>query len=306
MYDIRMMNISAVNLNLFVAFDALLAEGSVSRAAKRVGITQSAMSNALRQLRGIFDDPLFLRTSHGITATPRARQLAAPVREALRLLEESLSPQPFDPRASTKTFILAASDYVEFVLLPPLLRELGKRAPGVRVEVRSWGRHHVPEELARGEMDLMIGFYDTVPKCHGATILFEEHYACIVRKGHPAVRDRLTLDTYASLKHIMVSHTTGATSGIDRALAELGFSREVVLRVSHFLNVPALVANSDFVAALSRRVAEPFAKMLSLRMFEPPLPLQVSRVGMVWHDSLNADCAQQWFRALVAEVCAAV
>jgi DNA-binding transcriptional LysR family regulator len=297
------MNITATNLNLFVAFDALVTHNSVSRAAKHVGITQSAMSNALRHLRGLFNDPLFLRSSHGIVPTPRARELAVPVREALRLLERALSPKVFDPAASTRTFILITSDYVEFVLLPQLLDQISKHAPGVRIRMLPWGLHHVPEELARGNADLMVGFYDKVPAHHREMFLFEERYACIVRKGHPVVRDKLTLRTYASLKHIMVSQSSGATSGVDRALAAVGHSREVSLRVSHVLNVPTLVANSDLVAALSRRVAEPFAKMLPLRLFEPPLRLGASRVNMVWHNSVHDDPAHHWLRGMVADVC---
>jgi len=300
------MNITATNLNLFVAFDALVTEHSVSRAARRVGITQSAMSNSLRHLRGMFGDPLFLRSSHGIVPTPRAHELAAPVREALRLLERALSPPTFDPAASTRTFVLSASDYVEFVLLPRLLARIGKHAPGVRIQTLPWGLHRVPEEIARGSADLMIGFYDKVPAHHRELPLFEERYACIVRKGHPQVRTRLTLRTYTSLKHIMVSQSAGATSGIDRALAELGHSREVGLRVSHFLNVPTLVASTDLVAALSRRVAEPFARMLPLRLFEPPLRLRASRIGMVWHDSLHDDPAHRWLRDVIAEVSAEI
>ncbi|HEU4735353.1 MAG TPA: LysR family transcriptional regulator [Kofleriaceae bacterium] len=300
------MNISATNLNLFVAFDALVTESSVSRAARRVGVTQSAMSNSLRQLRALLGDPLFLRTAHGVVATPRARELAQPVREALRLLERSLGPRRFDPAGSTRTFVVATSDYVEFVLLPLLIGALERRAPGVRIQTVPWGLHQVPEDLARGTADLMIGFYDKVPAHHRELLLFEERYACIARKGHPVVRGKLTVKTYAALKHVMVSQSVGATSGIDRALAARGYTREVSLRVSHFLNVPSLVARTDLVAALSRRVAEPFARMLPLQILEPPLRLRTSRIGMVWHDAQHEDPAQRWLRELVSEVCATV
>src|SRR5262245_8649693 len=135
MLDIDHMNITATNLNLFVAFDALVAHGSVSRAARHVGITQSAMSNSLRNLRALFGDPLFLRSSHGIAPTPRARELAPPVHEALRLLERALGPVTFDPATSNRTFTLMASDYVEFVLLPRLVAEVARQAPGVQLRM---------------------------------------------------------------------------------------------------------------------------------------------------------------------------
>jgi DNA-binding transcriptional LysR family regulator len=302
MCDIRAVNITATNLNLFVAFDALIAERSVSRAAKRIGVTQSAMSNALRQMRTVFADPLFLRVSHGIAPTPRALELAIPVREALQLLERALRPTSFDPAAATQTFTLFASDYVEFVMLPLLLKEIRAHAPRVRLQILPWGHHRVPEELARGEADVMLGYYDQVPANHHEAILFEERYVCIVRKGHPQVRSKLTLETYAALEHVMVSQKSGATSGIDRALADLGYRRNVSVRVSHFMNVPALVANSDLIASLSRRVAEPFAQVHGLRLFDPPLRLGAGRVGMVWPAASDDDPAQRWFRSVVMRV----
>jgi DNA-binding transcriptional LysR family regulator len=187
-----------------------------------------------------------------------------------------------------------------------LLARITRQAPGVRLQMLPWGLHQVPDQLASGTADLMIGYYDQVPSHHRDTFLFEERYACLVRKGHPGVRDRLSLKTYVGLKHIMVSQTAGASSGIDRALAARGHSRVVAIRVSHFLNVPPLVASTDLIAALSRRVAEPFARMLPLRLFEPPLQLRAGRVGMVWHDSMHEDPAHRWLRDTVAEVCAEV
>ena len=183
---------------------------------------------------------------------------------------------------------------------------LGRSAPGVRIQTQPWGLHRIPEELARGSADLVIGFYDKVPPHHREQILFEERYACLVRKGHPRVGARLTLKTYVALQHVMVSQSAGATSGIDRALAALGHTREVSLRVSHVLNVPAIVASTDLVAALSRRVAEPFARILPLRLFEPPLRLRPSRVGMAWHEAVHEDPAHRWLRGAIALVAARV
>ncbi len=148
----------------------------------------------------------------------------------------------------------------------------------------------------------MVGFYDKVPLRHRSALLFDERYVCVVRRGHPVVKKTLTLQKYVSLRHILVSQKAGATSGIDRALAARGLSREVAVRVSHFLNVPALVARTDLVAALSARIAEPFARAFDLRVLPPPLPLPKSRIGMVWHEATDTDPAQVWLRALVREV----
>jgi len=162
-------DIRAVNLNLLAAFDALLEERNVTRAAGKMGVTQSAMSSSLAQLRVLFDDPLFRRTPRGIEPTPRALELGDPIRRGLGLFDRALTPRSFDPASESRVFVLATSDYVEFVLLPPLLKRLAREAPGVRLEVRPWGLHHVPKTLHSGEVDLMIGFYDEVPAHHAAS-----------------------------------------------------------------------------------------------------------------------------------------
>ncbi len=300
------MDIRSVNLNLLVAFEALVEERSVTRAARRVGVTQPALSASLAQLRNLFDDPLFRRTSHGLEPTVRALELAAPVRQGLRLLGSALQPPSFDPKTARRTFVIAASDYVEFVLLPPLLRRLAADAPGVVIEITPWGLHEVPPLLARSEADLMIGFFDEVPRRHLAQPLFEEEYVIIARRQHPKLGRRMTLARYLQCGHVLVSQKSGSPGSVDRALSALGKSRRVVTRVSHFLMVPMLVARTDLVAALSRRVAEPFAAALGLSTFPPPLALPKSRIGHVWHEQMDADPGHRWLRAQVERIAGAI
>jgi DNA-binding transcriptional LysR family regulator len=304
MIVIDLMNIMSVNLNVLVALDALLEERSVTRAARRVGVTQPAMSNTLAHLRALLGDPLFRRTSHGLEPTPRALSLAEPVRQGLRLFETALSAPSFDPGTAERTFVVAGSDYVEFVLLPPLMQRLSEIAPRVRVEIRPWGLHEIPAALARAEVDLMVGFYDAVPAHHRHEILFEEEYVCIVRKGNPRVRKELTLDAYLELGHVLVSQRGDSPGSVDRALAAKGRRRRIAARVSHFLMVPTLVARTDLVAALSRRVVEQLARPLGLRVLAPPLPLPRGRIGQVWHEQMENDAGQRWFRSLVRSVSA--
>jgi DNA-binding transcriptional LysR family regulator len=299
-------NITSVNLNLLVSLDALLEERSVTRAAKRTGVTQPAMSNTLGQLRALFDDPLFRRGAHGLEPTPRALALTEPIRQGLRLLDTALVPPTFDARTAERTFVIAASDYVEFVLMPPLMRRLAKEAPLVRLEIRPWGLHEVPSALARAEADLMIGFYDEVPRGHRHQLLFDEDYTCIVRKGHPRVKKKLTLERYLELEHVLVSQRAASPGSVDRALAAKGKRRRIAVRVSHFLMVPMLVARTDLVAALSRRVAEPLAGPLGLQLLAPPITLPRGRIGQVWHEQMDADPGQRWFRSLVEKVCSSL
>jgi DNA-binding transcriptional LysR family regulator len=300
------MNISAVNLNLLVALQALIEERSVTRAARRVGVSQPAMSNNLAQLRLLFNDPLFRRTSHGLQATPRALEVAEPLRQGLRLLETSLAARSFDAATTTRRFVIAASDYVEFVLLAPLIERLEREAPGVELQIRPWGLHEVPEMLARAEADLMIGFFEGCPAHHHAQKLFDEEYVCIVRKGHPTVRTRLTLSRYLELGHVLVSQKPDSPGSVDVALAAKGQRRRVAARVSHFTMVPTLIARTDLVAALSRRVAEPAALWLGLRVLPPPVALPRGTIRQVWHEQMNADPGHRWFRELVKDVSSAL
>jgi DNA-binding transcriptional LysR family regulator len=307
MISIRGMNISNVNLNLLVSFDALMAERNVTRAASRTGVTQSAMSNALAQLRRLTGDPLFVRGRRGVSPTDRALALAPPIRHALATIDSALaSSGVFDPEASDRTFSIAASDYVEYVVLGPLLRLLEREAPRIRIEMRAWGRHEVTRDLEEGNVDLMLGFYDDVPPGHHAQRLFDEQYVCVVRRDHPTVGARLTLKRYVELSHVLVSQRAGSPGSVDRALAKRGLERKVGARVSHFLMVPALVAQTDMVAALSRRIAEPFARMLRLRVLPPPIALPTSTIGQVWHARTDADAAHTWFRDAVRRVSARV
>lgn len=296
------MNVGNVNLNLLVAFQALFEERSVTRAASRAGITQPAMSNTLAQLRMLFDDSLFTRSGSGLVPTARAIALADPIGRGLKLLDSALVAPTFDEARSNRQFTLGASDYVEFVLLPPLLARLAQIAPHVRLRIRPWGSHSIPAELARGELDSMIGFYNDVPVRHRHALLFSDEYVCVVRRGHPRVKKRLTLKRYLELSHVLVSTSNDAPGSVDRALAARGLRRHVGLRVSHFLSVPMVVARTDYVAALDRRVAEAFAEALELTILEPPLELPVGRVGQVWHESVDADPGHRWLREVIASV----
>jgi DNA-binding transcriptional LysR family regulator len=300
------MNVASVNLNLLVAFDALFEELSVTRAARRAGVSQPAMSNTLAQLRTLFDDALFVRHRTGLSPTARAKELAEPIRKGLQLLQGALMGPTFEPGTSERRFVLATSDYVELVLLPALLRRLSQEAPGVKLALRPWGLHEAPPELARGEVDLMLGFYDKLPPHHHQQLLFQDEYVCVVRRRHPTVKSKLTLAQYLQLSHVLVSARTDGPGSVDRALLALGKQRRIGARVSHFMTVPVLVAQTDFVAALDRRVAEVFAGPLGLKLFPPPLKLPKGTVGQVWHEQQHSDAGQRWLRALIADVARAL
>jgi DNA-binding transcriptional LysR family regulator len=262
------------------------------------------VSNALSQLRGALGDPLFVRARRGVVPTARALALAGPVRQALSTVEAALaSGGTFEPRTAERSFVIAASDYCEYVVLPALLRRLEREAPGVRLEIRPWGLHEVTSDLESGEVDLMIGYYARVPPAHLEESLFGEEYVCVLRSRHPIGKSKLTLRRYVELEHVLVSQRSNSKGSVDVALARRGLSRRVGARVSHFLMVPQLVAQTDMVAALSRRIAEPARASLGLTLHAPPLPLPRSTVGQVWHQRVDADAGHAWLRGVVRAVC---
>lgn len=298
--------LSGWNLNLLVVFEALMAERNVGRAGKRLGLSQPAVSHALAQLRADLDDPLFVRTAAGVEPTERALALATPVQSALSIISMAVAPTRFDAKTATTTFTLAATDFAEFVLLPKLLAHLARVAPSARLQLRAWPHHRVPPSLSNGEADVALGFFGDVPAAHNQLPLFEDRFVCVARKGHPVVKKRLTLPAYLKLRHILVTADPQARGVVDDELAKQGKSRQIGLRLSHFLMVPAVVAATDMVAALSYRVAEPMAAILPLQLLPLPLHVPRGRVSLVWHDRSTKAPAHVWFRNQIKAVASQV
>jgi DNA-binding transcriptional LysR family regulator len=296
------MNLQGLDLNLLRLLDALLAERHLTRAAKRVGLSQPAMSHGLARLRKHLGDPLFVRTRQGLEPTDRAARLGPPLRDALASIERALAGDTFDPATARRTFSLATADYGAFVLLPRLLERLGRLAPGVDLWTRTIADDAVAQ-LAAGEADATLA----VPTLRGggtvihSRVLYEERFVCVVREGHPKVKKRLDLDTWASLPHAFVAPGGKPGGVVDDVLAQHGRQRRVACAVPHFLLAPHVVASSDLVLTVGARVAEAFAKVLPLRVVEAPVALPGFRMSLAWHERQHRDPAQRWFRALVAE-----
>jgi DNA-binding transcriptional LysR family regulator len=296
------MDIRNVDLNLLVALDALLAERSVSRAAVRLHLSQPAASALLARLRELFGDPLLLRSARGMLPTPRALELLGPVRQVLDEIGAIVQPRAaFDAARAVCTFTLSASDYVEYALLPTLADHLEHKAPGVCLEVRPLDLQSVAKQMESGDVDLCItGLQNAIPGLH-VRPLYTERMVSVVRRNHPGVGARLTLDKFCSLEHIQVSvRGSGFSTRIDAALAVLGRKRHARLAVPHFLLVPEIVARSDMISALPERLARGYAKVL--RILEPPLDIEGFTVGEMWHERNERDPAQQWLREVLLEL----
>lgn len=295
-------HVEAFDLNLLLAFDALWTERHVTRAARRVGLTQSAMSHALGRLRAQLEDPLFQPTPRGLMATARAHALAPLVGEALALVRRAVGkPQPFSPAALERTFTIGSTDYIELVLLPRLMARIAREAPGVKLVVRPIGAGAGERELLAGEHDLVVGV--AVPPggaLHGER-LFSDDFVSLLRAGHPLARRPLTLPRFVALSHVLVSPQGAGEAAVDVALRARGLQRRLALRIPHFLSAPRVIAETDYVITLPTRVAHALAGDNRLVLKKPPLPLPGFSFSQFWHARNEEDPAHRWLRALVRE-----
>ncbi len=297
------MQLSELDLNLLVAFDALLQEGSVTRAARVVGISQPAMSNALKRLRGALGDELLVRAGGRMVPTPRALELHGPIRASLATLHRALNHDAsFDATTAKRAFRIASTDYAEMVLLPGLTEFISQRAPGVDLTVRPMGSELPRTALSGGGLDIALGVFRDVPAGHVQRALFRDRFVCVAREGHPALENGLDLDTYCELDHVLISASGRGPGVVDLFLEQQGRSRRVALRVPHFVVAPMVVARTDMVLTLASRLACKLAPMLGLQIMPPPLELPTFTIRQLWHERYRHDAGHRFLRALVAEV----
>lgn len=298
------MNLSAIDLNLLVYLDALIKEQNVSKASKRVGLSQSAMSNALNRLRSLFEDPLLVRSSRGMRLTPLAEELAEPVDQILKqVLQTFRIASNFDPSTTFQNFSIVASDYIEYALISHLIPILAKTAPGISLELFPFGSQLPEVAMERGELDL--AFDHVIPDSHHFhyQLLFREEFLCAVRPGHPKLKDnRLTLEDYISVPHVLVSSKGRVTGVVDKQLRNINLKRQVAVTIPHFMTAPKLVFETDYVITLAKRVALAYAEKNFLHVFEPPLEIPSFGVYMVWHNRTDQDPAHQWIREQFVEL----
>ena len=301
-------DLAGVDLNLVVALDALLAERHVTRAAARLGLTQSAASHALARLRDLFGDPLLLRGPGGtMVATPLASRLAPQVRKVLDELAGVLRGESFDPATARHAFHVGTGDYAEAVLLPQLAQRLGKLAPGIDLWIHTfpdWG----DPELATGAVDLVIAPPRGKARAAGTyeKVLFDESFTCLLRAGHPYAKGKLTLARYCELSHLFVAPRGTPGGVVDDALALAGRSRRVAIAVPHFLAVPGIVASTDLVATLPRRIADHHVDRRRIARLSPPVEIPRFQIALAWHERNHADARHRWLREQVQAVAAEV
>jgi DNA-binding transcriptional LysR family regulator len=294
-------NLGSFDLNLLIVFDALLRERSVTRAGGAIGLSQPAVSHALSRLRYLLGDELFVRTPAGMMPTPRAETLAGPFASALSELRLALEPVAFDPATSDRRFRLALNNYAAVLIAPRLVDEVSSAAPAVSLDLRPRGTLDLVEQLDRGDLDLALGVVSSPAPRFVTTSLLDDEIVLVMRKGHPAGRRALTPAEFAALGQIEISSSLDDTSFIDQWLADQGLARQIALRTP-FLSIAQILAQSDLIVNMSRRIAEHLARHYALEIHEPPYTPPLVRLGMLWQRRLDGHPAHQWLRQVVRAV----
>ena len=288
---------SGLDMDLLLTLDALLAEQNITHAALRLGISQPAMSARLARLRRVFGERLFVAapSGRGVLPTPRALALQPALRNVLNGIATLLEPQVFDPLTSRRTFVVALHDNPALMLGPDLVNRLRAQAPQVRVRFMLPDMDTLPRQMEQGEVDVFIGLSDVAEHGWVTRTLFADAFLTAQRKGHPRGRRRLSLPVFCASAHLLVSSSGDPFSGfVDRALARLGRERQVVMSTESYATAPALVAHTDLLCTLPRRLLHQFASTLDL--FEPPLSLPNLTISAYWHPRTRDDAASLWFR----------
>jgi DNA-binding transcriptional LysR family regulator len=298
------MNWRAFDLNLLVVFDGLFREGSVTRAGKRLGMSQPALSHALNRLRYLMKDQLFVRTPKGMVPTPRAEHLALPLRHALAQMEQALEPETFVAARTNRRFSIAINNYAAIVLAAPLVAAVAATAPVVQLDLRPSGTLDVFDRLDSGELELAIGTYGAVAERFGTAGLLEDRFVAVMRRGHPAGRAKLSVDAFGALPHIEISSSGDDTGFLDRSVVARGGRRRIAVRLP-YLSSGMVLGQSNMVATLSRRVAEAMVResASTLHFRELPFTSPTVRTSMLWHHRLDDSAAHRWLRELILSVC---
>jgi len=295
------MDIRAVDLNLLKAFDALMNERAVTRAAGRIGLSQPAMSHALSRLRSLFADDLFVRTPTNMEPTARAREIAPLITAAIEHIEAALNlGVGFDPARSTGIFTAGMAEYAEVALVGRLARNFAQHAANAILRLTPATGHEAIEQLDRGEIDLAVAHLPHVPTHIDSMVLLRDPFVVVARKGHPITALTLSLEAYAAQNHVLVSPRGDTSGALDRILVDFGLKRRLALLVASYLAVPAALAASDLVATMPQRTARQIAATAEIAIM--PLPIDFAMtVSMAWHRCAASDPAQAWFRSLLIE-----
>ena len=305
------LNFRTLDLNLLRVFDEVMTERSLTRAARKLSLTQPAVSNALRRFRDVVGDELIKRSGQSMAPTPRALALWPAVREALRALQEVLTPSTFVPAQANTTFVLAMADATAAQLMPGLIEVMDRDAPGVSIRVVPLTTRDPRRLLEKEEADLAIGYFPaafadlTAREQAGESVAFSHQrlysgeYVCVMRRGHPLADAPLTLDRYCAARHLLVSFSGRPFGFVDAALAVHGRERRIVLTVNQFFTAGKVVTHSNLLTVLPRHFVGVTGMADQLLLRELPFAVPTVHVDALWHHRLHRAGAHQWLRATI-------
>jgi LysR family transcriptional activator of mexEF-oprN operon len=294
-------NLARLDLNLLVAFDALLTERSVTRAAARIGLGQSAMSHNLARLRTLFGDELLTRGADGMRPTPRALALADPVRVTLSQIQAAvLQREAFDPSTADRVFRIGLADSIEVAVIPGLVARLRKAAPGVGLRLRSINRISVLEELDAGTLDLGIGVFDQGQTHHKRRPLYTDNFICLFSPAQLNLSPPISLEDYLRVPHVLTSLTEDTHGAVDEALAKRKLKRVIALTTPGFLAVPFVVRRAPVITTMPSKLARYFAEAFGLATSPAPIELPTFTISLLWHASFDQDPGHLWLRQTVS------
>jgi DNA-binding transcriptional LysR family regulator len=295
------MHLASVDLNLFVVFDTIYAEGGITRASRRLNLSQPAISHALGRLRLMFDDPLFTRHGHAMTPTPLARRMIEPIRQSLQGLEVTLNKvDRFDPASATKRFVVGMRDALESSVLAPLMREVASQAPHVDVNVVRTERRDIERELSSGAIDVALDVMLPLPEEIRRQRLGVEWLTIVARQRHPAMRGRPTLDAYLAQQHIAVSSRRRGLSAEDFELGRQNLRRRVRLRCQNYFAACQVVTQTDLILTMPQGHARVLNAHFDNQLLPFPLKVPAFDSYLYWHANAEADPANAWLRQQIA------
>ncbi|MVW69983.1 LysR family transcriptional regulator [Bordetella sp. 15P40C-2] len=285
-----------MNLNLLKVFDAVMQERNVTRAAERLCISQSAVSNALAKLRTEFKDELFVRHLGGVAPTARAELIWPNLRAAIREVNRIRLHNDFDPRLSSATFRIAASDYAHHFLLAPFIKYLLREAPHVSLSLCPYAMDRLEEMLREGEIDVAAGILPNIPEEFPNMVIEVIPYVCVMRKDHPLAQKPMTVEAFSTAKHLRISVSASGTSAIEGHLEGYGIRRQIALTLNQISIAPRIVSETDLLALLPRKLVENSRYSGRLHVTETPVPIPGNQVKLVWHRRNDDVPPHRWLR----------
>ena len=301
------MSIRQFDLNLLIIFDVLIEERSVTRSAEKLAMSQPAVSHALGRLRKQLDDPILVKSGHSMEASPRALEIHRELRGTLQQIDRAVRPQPrFEPGNSKRVFSIASTDYVESLILPPLLSRIQATAPGVELNIHHLAASLPLDDIESGNIDLAISLSVNKPRRFVSQFLLEDGYLCAVRRNHPIANQPLTMARYLGLDHLLVAPAKSRQRIASRLFSGVGKAPRVVANIPHFLAALHATSESSVIVTGPALLLKKFQTTFDLHLIAPPFELPPTQIDLVWHEFKGTDPGIAWLRREIEAVVSSI